>query len=735
MSPPVGILYEFGHFRLDTREQLLLRNGEPVALTPTVFSIFEVLVRNSGHLVSKDQLLREVWPDTFVEEANLTVHISSLRKALGEPNYIETVPSRGYRFTPSTRQLSASGLELFAETDASLRSGIQDNVRQVDTFSGRRRVIGWGILSTATLLLIASIVLGLYKLSAGDNSRAELPEPFQKMKLTRLTSSGNATNAAISSDGKYIVHALGDAGSQSLWLRNIKTNGSTQIVSPAEVEYLGLAFSADGNHIYYAVRENNKLFGTLYQLPLPGGTSRRLIDGASRAITVSPDGLQVAFVRDDRDRKESFLIVITVDQPREQVLASRKMPERFWSPAWSPDGKAIACVVESYEAQSRYVSVIEVAIPEGTEKLITSRIWDDVIYLAWLSDGSGLVLTARDEASRLFQIWEVASEGGQVRRITNDLNDYWQISSTADSNTLAAIQFDRVSNIWVIPKGEGSGIFGYSGGFPADARRAKPITNGGGKYFALTWTPDGKIVYGANMNGNNDIWMMEANGTNQRQLTFDPHSDLAPSVSPDGRYIVFVSDRTGTSQVWRMDGDGGDLKQLTHGIPSYWPQFSPDGRWVVYHSGAMGNEGLWKVPVDGGESVQITSGNMHWPTVSPDGKLIACFYHDGSKNSSTSIAVVPFDGGEPQKVIEITPGVNQRTGLQWTTNGRGLLYVDKAGGVSNIWEQPLDGGSARQLTNFSDDQIFGFAWTENGKLLACSRGVATSDVVLISNFR
>jgi len=92
--------YEFGPFRLDVSEHVLLRQGRPVPLTPKVFEVLRVLVQNSGHLVEKEELLQEIWPDSFVEEANLNRSVSILRKALGEDSsrYIQTVPKRGYRF-------------------------------------------------------------------------------------------------------------------------------------------------------------------------------------------------------------------------------------------------------------------------------------------------------------------------------------------------------------------------------------------------------------------------------------------------------------------------------------------------------------------------------------------------------------------------------------------------------------------------------------------------------------
>src|SRR5258708_14341910 len=104
MSAETKVLYEFDKFRCDPREHLLLCDGKPVSLSPKSFEILLALIRSDGQLLMKDELMRQVWPDSFVEEANLTVNISALRKVLGGgPQgqlYIETIPKRGCRFIP-----------------------------------------------------------------------------------------------------------------------------------------------------------------------------------------------------------------------------------------------------------------------------------------------------------------------------------------------------------------------------------------------------------------------------------------------------------------------------------------------------------------------------------------------------------------------------------------------------------------------------------------------------------
>ena len=116
---------------------------------------------------------------------------------------------------------------------------------------------------------------------------------FQSAKFTRLTSTGKSLHAAISPDGKWLVRVIDDGGQQSLWLKQVAVlNSDTQIVPPTELYYSGVAFSPNGNYIYYSVQEKNDPRGTLFQVPVPGGPARKLLTGINNAVAFSPDGNQ-----------------------------------------------------------------------------------------------------------------------------------------------------------------------------------------------------------------------------------------------------------------------------------------------------------------------------------------------------------------------------------------------------------------------------------------------------------
>jgi Tol biopolymer transport system component len=270
-------------------------------------------------------------------------------------------------------------------------------------------------------------------------------------------------------------------------------------------------------------------------------------------------------------------------------------------------------------------------------------------------------------------------------------------------------------------------------GHHADDLAASQNKGNGG----INWRQDGSIVYASNETGNQNIWSMNADGSNARQLTFDEHANAEPVASADGRHIVFVSYRTGSAHIWRMNPDGTGQRQLTFGQYEDWPQVSSDSRWIVYHSEESSRDSIWKIPIEGGDAVKLTDRPAKHPIISPDGKLLSYLSRDEQASSPWSLTVVPFDGGTPVKTFDIPPTVSQQWhGPRWTPDGQALTYIVTSGGVSNVWYQALSGGQPRKLTDFKEGQIDAFAWSPiDQRQLLCVRTTVTTDLFLIRNFK
>ncbi|HEX7313382.1 MAG TPA: winged helix-turn-helix domain-containing protein [Pyrinomonadaceae bacterium] len=780
-------LYEFDHFTLDAAERQLTRDGKPVRLTPKEFDTLLALVRGAGRVMSKEELLKEIWSDTFVGEATLAQNVFTLRKALGEPSgggaFVETVPRRGYRFAVEVRERR----EEPNEAPALVVARVEDESRRVvnhasvpaqkiaaphfpspEDVSGARhdahtQTQSNGHVSTASpsstntpdahaltqpasghparaavliaaavFVSVALLVFAIYKTSVRpDVERAgtAAPATFPEMKLTRLPVTGAVTEAVISPDGNYLAYIANEPGrrGQGVWVRQVAAASNTQqLVAPAEgFAYGALVFSPDSQHLYYGALQQGQQPPALFRVPVLGGPAVKVLGGGfDSPVTFSPDGRRLAFVRGQNGR-EMALFVADADGSNERAVVTRAAPDFFGLPAWSADGQSIACAYGStdlMDGSSPALGITTVNVSDGAERRVTGARWTDVRQLSWLPDGTGLVVSAAEQELSPAQIWTVALTSGEVRRVTNDLNTYLGASVTADGSALVTVQTDRVPNVWVAQGG--------------DAARARQITTGTGKfdgYYGLSWAPDGRIVYASMAGGGWDIWVMNADGTGQRQLTVGARSNYGPSVSADGRHVVFVSNRAGGPfNIWRMDADGGNPLRLTSGRGENFPHITPDGRWVVYAVYGGGQEpAIWKVSIDGGEPLRLTTRPASWPFVSPDGKSFVCTYGEGPFTAS-KLAVIPIDGGEPTRLYDVPPTFQANT--VWLPDNRGIAYLDGRTGTTNVWMQPLAGGKPVQLTNFTSENVSSFDWSRDNRLVA-TRSVETTSVVLIKDFR
>ncbi len=763
MSKSKPIVYEFDNFRLDAADRRLLREGEPVTLSSKAFDLLLVLVENSGRLVEKEELYQRVWADQIVEESNLTVQMSAIRKALGESRqqqqYISTVTGRGYRFVAGvtgliedhevvieTQTLSRTVIETEEEDtndgdnkaapqffrrpeeQALLPDGSANNQNDsgmlappAKTLSKDTAVPQRGlVVLLASALAVVLVAIGAAWLYQSRN-RSKTSASSPAMTLRRFTTHGGVPfRVAISPDGKSLVYWQRINKKESLWLGEIETNTSVLLNDHQDLKFDNLVFAPDGGSIYFNVRGGGRPQTMLGRMSVLGGAITELLPGVVGTVTFGPGGKQMAFLqREGAAKQTSIIIADSADGQNQRKLISEQ-PEGFSSDSlsWSPDGKTIA--FSSYN-KSGQQEVLSVNVNDGSVGPLANRVWSDVVRLAWLPDSTGLVVSASENVGeRMRQLWFVSIPGGDARRITNDLNVFLQSRmSVSNDGKVAVLQGHINSDIWIAPHG--------------DVKQASRVLQGVAPRYegidGLAWTPDGRLLYTVYVGDSEVIWSINSDGTDLKQLTpgRSNTSDSNMCATADGRYVVFQSNRSRGVEIWRVNADGSDLKQLTSGGNNSHPALSPDGRWVVYTASRDGKATLARIPIDGGEPIQVSDTPSNYSQVSPDGRYIACMIP-----STRRLEIISFAGGQTLKSFPVTETALQGVRLRWTPDGKAIIYRDDPEG---LWRQALDEASPTRVKEFEESPLRQFAWSFDGKNLAYASGAATQEIVLIENFK
>jgi serine/threonine protein kinase len=667
--------------------------------------------------------------ERYQSAKDIAIDLRALIAEMDSGSFVQPVsprPSAGGAVTShgADRQQTRANPRYPAGTGASLAATNASPTSAVVKASSLPKLIAGSIAAALVAFTLLYLVIGL------RHSRSRLGTEFQNRKITKLTSTGKSSLPRISPDGKYVAFIAFDQGQQSVSLRQVATQSNVQVVPPSNADFTGLAFSPDGNYIYYSALDRDRSSGSLYQVASLGGAPKKILDQVYGPISFSPDGQYFAFVRHDLPHGKSTLWKARADGTGAQELTERDIPNQFLFPSWSPDGKVIACSVMSFTG-AVHMEITSVPPAGGPEKPISTKPWAEVNGLQWLSDGTGLLLSAAELSAgpQRSQIWRVSYPSGLAQPVTKDLNNYAGISMTGDSSSLATLEFTSVSNIWTVPVS--------TGGSP------RQLTSGSGKYSQVWSVPDGRIVYCSDAGGGSeDIWIMDADGKNQKQLTFDAGMNACPAVTQDMRHVVFTSSRVpGSYNTWMIDIDGSNPKQLTTRQGDYFPVISPDGKWLYYTVVATNERPrIWRASADGGSPAPLIDLFTFITQVSPDGKLLACGYNDAQNATALDLhlklGVFSAENGRLIQAISMPLGTmgHAETGqFRWARDGKSLIYLQRAAGASNLWLQSLAGGPPKQVTNFTEGQIFDFDISANGSQFLCSRGNVSTDVILIKD--
>jgi Tol biopolymer transport system component/DNA-binding winged helix-turn-helix (wHTH) protein len=755
-------IYEFEDFVLDVSRKCLWQGGKLVSLTPKAFETLLVLVKHKGALVEKDTLLNEVWANTFVEEATLAQNISTLRKILGsKPDrlFIENIPRRGYRFVAKIRQIDAdkSSAENAPEKNLAAAPNVYNGSSSIDLqipvngknnhpaqakpenaaaqniFEAKSAFISRNkFLAGIALVCVAVAAVGIW---AALRRQEFADSRFKEIRFTKLTSGEFIVHTAVSPDGKYLAAVNRRSGDWSLQVRQIGNENAVEVVPPTPVEFIGLTFSRDSQSIYYAAYPkerppNGIRVGALYKIPLLGGVPEQILTDIDSPVTFAPDNRQFAFLRNNYRNNESAVILASFGGNAERKLAVRPIRKAFSpsGPAWSPDGKTLSCGANTGSSGSgSQMELLTIDAESGETKSLIAGGLQWIGKTAWLGDGSGIIYPAffSDSQNLTDQIWIASFPEGKTRLVTNGISGLRGMSITSDASSFVTIRATRATGYWVQS---------------AEAPEKPPerIKQNFSEISlvpqAMTLTAEKKIVFDSTRNGNSDIWTMNPDGSGSRQITIDPQADYAPEISPDGRFIIFLSNRDGATNLWRANMDGTDVRKVTGSPFNIFSSVSTDGKFA-YYSQRIGDApapSLWKVPIEGGDPVQITDKAGFNPKISPDGKLLACFYASAEGPAALKLSVISAATGELIKQFGIAyNGVSPK--MFWSQDGQSIFFLKTSDGVSTVYRQMIDSDTPIKVIESKTDTIFRFALSNDDRLIAYESGSLMQEVILVEN--
>jgi Tol biopolymer transport system component/DNA-binding winged helix-turn-helix (wHTH) protein len=740
MSQPVNHLFEFGPFRLDATERLLLRDEHHVHLPPKALETLLVLVENGGHVIDKEELIKKVWPDTFVEEVNLAKNVSCLRKILGEGHseqYIETIPKRGYRFVAGVKEVWKENV---GQAISPSENGANGNLNVADGATLRVSINDPGVAdrnifpaSNANTFIwpVVFVVLGLTATVAlWSIQRPTAPAvALDPLKIVPVTSfAGNEDQAAFSVDGSQIAFVWNGEkeNNTDIYVKMIGAETPLRLTTDPAADN-NPAWSPDGRYI--AFMRQTSAIGGVFLVPALGGAERKLADVfpyrpviSGNTLSYSPDGRSLV-LPDKHTQAEPFSIFsLTVETGDKRKITSPP-PGSFgdFYPAFSPDQKLLAFV----RSESIAAADIYLMPASGGEPTRLTFDHSSIRGLSWTSDGREIVFASRRRGST-YNLWKVAATGGEPAQLMTNERDAFSPTISREQSRLAYTQSLTDGNIWrfTMPR--------FRGVNESPVKLVFSTQEDSSPNFS----PDGKqIAFASRRSGSFEIWVCGFDGSNPRQLTnIGGPLTGTPRWSPDGSLIAFDSWSEGNPEIYVISAEGGKPRRLTDDrSEDITPSWSRDGQWVYFSSTRSGSMQIWKVPSGGGPATQVTKLGGFEGFESVDGK----YFYYAKGRAVPGIWRVLVSGGEETLVVD-----SHQAGLwrYWALTDKGIYFA-----TAEVPSRPVI-----EFLNFAtnkisivarlDTKLFrtdpGLAIAPDGQsLLIVQMDQSGSDIMLAENLR
>jgi Tol biopolymer transport system component/DNA-binding winged helix-turn-helix (wHTH) protein len=661
----------FGEFEFDCGTRELKKVGQALRLEPQPAKVLSVLVRNAGEIVTRQQLIREVWgSDTFVDfEQGLNYAIRRIRAALDDdvdaPRFLETVPKTGYRFIAQISRLTPVHKGSIGTATPPVRAWPKLN---------RMSVAALG-----TLLPLAAALWYLGR---------PLPPP-RVTAYTRLTHDGRF-KSPIGTDGSRLYF---DQFSPQL-IQQVSVNGGeitpVPLAAPWPDPLVLMDISPDGSNALLGTGEQGQALSPIWVAPILGGSVKRLADGENEAF--SPDGLSVIY-----STVEGDIILARIDGSEKRRLARVPSMASPWNVpfSWSPDRKAIRFSTEgSLWEMSADGAGLHRLLPDWKEpgRQCCGR---------WTADGH-FYLFVFDSPSTGSQIWALDERRGLLR-----------------TRPPVPVRLTAGPMLWKfpVPSRDATTIFADGATPHGELSRGDPATGtlepflGGISAEFVSFSPDGKSVAYVSF-PESTLWKADRDGRNRLQLSAGPDTVYNPRWSPDSKQIVYGASSSGHTRIYLVSADGGKPRRLLPDDPSQMgdPNWSPDGKRVLFGRGVYpthNNDDLRILDLDSAQvKVVPDSANMGSPRWSPNGRYIVARKTTFDDNRG-GLPVFDFKTGR-----WFTLPVNGTVDFPAFSRDSRNIYFLRYGPNQGVLRIPVAGGKEERvfdLANWHITGLFGFS--------------------------